>query len=331
MAKNISQPNTTESECDVISKYWLYSTIVCSVLSFAGKVLVILTVCLTKTMRTTNYFVLNMSVSDIFVPAMDLLSYFLFFAKYATALPRTISLILCKIIPFVLNTSHGVSMSSLVVITVHRFYGVASPLRARLESGRTRNALLFCTWLMPIAVCFPHIYYYEYVGTMCYQRVEKQNLLIQLIIFLVFFLGLPFLFMFILHPVITFKLVRQKAPRNSSSRSQVKRRREQNVCMTVMFIIIIVTLLLSYGTYQVAFVIHVFSLLSDLCTGFRILIVLSALPNIFHTINPLLYFIFCSSYRQGIKQIFSCCCRQSTVRRNPPGDEHIDPVNVPRH
>ena len=96
MAKNISQPNTTESECDVISKYWLYSTIVCSVLSFAGKVLVILTVCLTKTMRTTNYFVLNMSVSDIFVPAMDLLSYFLFFC--IRQVPRVALLLLVLVL-----------------------------------------------------------------------------------------------------------------------------------------------------------------------------------------------------------------------------------------
>ena len=271
---------------------------------------------------TTNYFVVNMAFSDLFVPACDLLRYLLF-----PAVTQTLGTAMCKIIPFVINTSYGVSMSSLVVITVHRFYAVAFPMRARLESRRTRIMLLFCIWLLPIALCFPHIYYHEYVGTGCYSGLGKQKFFISVIVFGVFFSALPFLFMMILYPVIIVQLIRQKAPGNSSSRPQVQRRKKRNIRLTRMFITIIVVHLLTWDTYQITYIFFFLST-SEWCTWFKIFLIVYPFPDIFHAINPVIYFIFCSSYRQGLKQIFSCCCRQSTVGRNAPGGEQIELQNV---
>ena len=142
--ENSTQPTPSPSECDVnwdiIKDYLFYSSIVCSLLSFVGIILIILTVYLTKTLRTTtNYFIVNMAISDVFVPTLDMIHNVLFTHKDATIVTQMLDTTLCKIIPFLLNISYGVSMSSLVVITVHRFYAVVFPMMtAKLERAKTR-------------------------------------------------------------------------------------------------------------------------------------------------------------------------------------------------
>ena len=88
MANNSIQVNATEIGCDInwdiFLSYWLLSSVVCSVASFAGNVLVILIVYKTKTLRTTtNYFIVNMAISDVFVPALDTLRITLLYRKDA--------------------------------------------------------------------------------------------------------------------------------------------------------------------------------------------------------------------------------------------------------
>ena len=166
----------------------------------------------------------------------------------------------------------------------------------------------------PIAMCCPFLYYFTYVQKtgLCYFNTNKQHILIQNITFLVLFGALPFLVMLILYPVIAVTLVRQKVPGNSSPHAQ--KRRKQNISLTKMFVTIIVARLLTYGIYQVVYVMNVFSVV-DWCLSFKILYIVYPFPNMFHVVNPLIYFVFCSTYRKGIKQMFPFCC-QFTVRGN---------------
>ena len=335
MTNNSTQLNITESGCAIswdISQYWLYTFIVCSVASFVGNVLIILTVYKTKTLRTTtNYIIVSMAISDVFEPAFDLLILVLFIRDDAPVLKQNVGAAFCKISHFLLTTSYGVSMSSLVVITVQRFYAVTFPMRARFDHVKTRVVVLMCTWIGPIAFCCPIIYYYTYkVENMsCYATLtglSEQHYVIWKATLQLLYFVLPFIFMLILYPVIVVKLATKKVPGNSSTLSQVIKRRKQNIRSTNMFITIVVLLVLTYGTYQVVDVIHVFSFvsLSARCVSLKIYFTVYPFPAIFHAINPVIYFIFCSSYRQGIKQIFSCCCHQSIVRRSMSGGEQIE-------
>ena len=205
---------------------------------------------------------------------------------------------------------------------------VVFPMRARLDSRRTRALLLFCTWLLPMAVHSQLLYYSTYLpkSKRCDFKLDGKRLLMSDITVLVLFFAFPLLFMLVLYPVIIVKLVKEKVPGNSSL--EVIRRRKQNIHLTKMFITIFLALLLTYGTFQVAHIIYYYSLVSNLCAVLKISYYVFPFHDIFHAINPMIYFIFCSSYREGTKQIFSCCCPQSTVRRNPPGGEQIKQENV---
>ena len=277
----------------------------------------------TKPLRTTtNYLVVNMAISDVFVPVME----FFIRLPYSSEFTEFLGTAVCTIFPFLVNTSYGMSLSSFVVITVYRFCAVVFPTRARVEDRKTRVLLLLGTWLLPIAINSPDLYYTSYNSQTrkCCSNMRKHVFLVCIITFLVLFVALPFLFMLVLYPVIVITLVRQKVTGNSTSHSWVMRRRNQNIRTTKMFIAIIVALLLTYGTYQFAYVIVVFSLASDWCLALKILYIALPFRLLFHAINPVIYFMFCSSYRMGIKRVFSCCCDQSPFSGNPSGREQIE-------
>ena len=305
--------------------YWFYSSIVCSVASVAGHFVIILIIYRTKTLRTTtNLFIANMAISDVVGPALEAIGWALFYRKDAVVVSHILGTTLCKIIFFLVNTSYGVSMSNLVVSTVHRFYAVAFPIKAKLQSRKPGVSLLLCTWIIPMAVCWPFLYYSTYVleSKECYLTRTSKQFMIWIISFLVVFYALPILFLLVLYPVIVIKLVRQKVPGNLSSQSEV-RKRKRNISVTKMLITVTVTLILTHGTFQV---VYVFSLVPDLldsCVLDTIYSIIYPFPYAFHAINPVIYFIFCLSYRQGLKHIFFCCCPQSVSRRNLPGGEQI--------
>ena len=75
----------THSWCNVdwetVNTVWIYRSIVTSVAVFAGNVLVILVVYKAVTLQTaSNYFIVNMAISDMFLPASNLL-YNIFFVR----------------------------------------------------------------------------------------------------------------------------------------------------------------------------------------------------------------------------------------------------------
>ena len=89
----------------------------CSVASFVGNILIVLTVYKTKKLRTTtNLFIVDMAASDIILPALDS---FLHLRDGNRHLTQTLGTVLCKLLAFLVNNSYGVSMSNLVVITVY--------------------------------------------------------------------------------------------------------------------------------------------------------------------------------------------------------------------
>ena len=158
--------------------YFLFTFIVCSVASLAGNVLVILTIYRNKQLRNTpNYFIINMAVSDVFMPAIQLLRVTVFLRKESGDLSNFLGAGLCKFTSFFSYLSAGVSILSFVVITVHRFYAVVYPMKKKLNTSRTCAILLVCTWLVPAAVFCPRLYFVTFAtrSNSCRNTMPRQD------------------------------------------------------------------------------------------------------------------------------------------------------------
>ena len=128
----------------IVYATWLNTVLVSCIAAFAGNVLLIVVIHRTVELRTTtNLFVANMTISNVFLPAVNGLNNILINRKGPTNLSHTTGAVLCKFFGFFINVSYGVSMLSLVVITVYRF--LCSNVSHESQSAQYKD--MYCTYI----------------------------------------------------------------------------------------------------------------------------------------------------------------------------------------
>ena len=312
---------------EAVEARWFAAGLVTSLASFVGNIVLIVVVCRTRTMRTcTDYLVVSMAVSDIFIPSLSFSFHMAFLSdKFAGNLSQTTGTVLCKLISFFYEVSYEVSMLSLTVFTVYRFYAVVFPMRARVQNRRTCIILLLFTWVLAIALSSITLFFYKFSlkYQFCFMDLSRHHLRILDTIHISFFFFVPLLVMLVMYPVIIVKLRRQQIPGNANRSKTVIRRRNQNFRLTTMFITITVAFILCWGMIRVMYQTYLVSLVTDWCTFLKVYSVVVIFPTVFHAVNPVIYFSFCPSYRRGIKQLLSCCCRCTHVYHAAGGDQIV--------
>ena len=132
----------------------LYGTI--SVVSVIGNALVILVIAKNKTMHTvTNFFIANLSVADVMIGIFCIP-----FQFQAALLQRwDLPWFMCPVAPFVKELTVTVSILTLTVISIDRYFAVTQPLKPRCSGGVARMTMVgvwlfgICSSLM-VAVVF---------------------------------------------------------------------------------------------------------------------------------------------------------------------------------
>ena len=252
---------------ETVRAVWFATGLVTSIASFVGNFLLVVVVYRARTIRTsTDYFVVSMAVSDIFLPLIFFALDTFFIREDAGYLSRTIGTVLCKLFYFLSSVSYGVlSILSLVVITVYRYYAVAFPMRARVQSRRTCIILLLLTWVLPIVMSSPTLSWFNFSvkHQKCYSEISNNQSRIWDVMYASCFDFLPLLVMMVLYPVIIVKLRQQKIPGNANCSQVVITRRKQNFRLTTMFITITVAFIICWGMDQIMFLIFLFSLVTD--------------------------------------------------------------------
>ncbi|KAJ8022902.1 Tachykinin-like peptides receptor 99D [Holothuria leucospilota] len=130
----------------------LFATI--TVLGVGGNAIVIYIVLWNRRMRTpTNYFIVNLAVSD-FLSALMCIN-FTYYATMYMAWP--FGRFMCKLVQFVQNASISVSIFTLVVISLDRYFVILYPLRPKL--GKTKALIIIsliwvcsCAFACPVAI-----------------------------------------------------------------------------------------------------------------------------------------------------------------------------------
>ena len=182
-----------------------------------------------------------------------------------------------------------------------------------------------------MAICSPYLIYNEFNEQfqLCISELNSKQYRVWFIAILSLFLFFPLLIMLVLYPLIIIKLKQQRVPGNVINFQAVIRRKRQNYRMTMMFIVITVAFLLCWGPYIIRLLlVNVIEHNLDSCIFIYFSFIAIITPYVFHAINPVIYFIFLSSFRQGFKNIFrsSCCSR---TRPQAPAD-NFELNNIPQ-
>ncbi|XP_065213368.1 uncharacterized protein LOC135840669 [Planococcus citri] len=318
---SVSVPeNGTGADFDAIFEYPPYlkvtSITLCVlilVFGVVGNIMVPVVIIRTKDMRnSTNIFLMNLSLADLLVLIICTPTVLV----ELNSRPETWVLgeHLCKIIPFVELTVAHASVLTILAITFERYYAICEPLRAGYVCTKAR-AIVICiiTWLVaafctsPIAMISKY-QIMEYVdGSMvpvCFTKADTfWPMFYFLVINTIFYLG-PFVLLIFMYWVIARHLMADPGTNCSESAFNV-RARKQVVAMLITVVVAFFLCLLPF---------RVFTLWIILAPGdyqpnvqmdnyYHILFSCRIMLYLNSAINPILYNLMSSKFRQGFKNL----------------------------
>ena len=247
-------------------------SILCAVDPHAGGNPLVIAVIYRKcNLRTViNFLILSMAISHLLVPifAFTRRIKLIYLPRGEWPLDGVIGSITCKFRPFAAETSLTVSVLTLEVIALERFFSVVFPLKRQLiRSNKTRFIVIAFMWL--IGTLYPsmqtYTFHLDHRGTIPYctnswepafdhsEAVKLENT-----IFLVAFTIIPFLLLTSLYSAIIIFLHRQKANLHldppATQRRAKKYRRITYMLVTVVVVFLVLWLPLNFYGFLTAFV-----------------------------------------------------------------------------
>ena len=288
----------------------------------------------TQSLRTsTNYYIINMAISDILSSCFGWLLY----ATEGMLTSRVLikepsAIVLCKLGMYSRVVSQVVSVLSLVLITVDRYFAIVFPFKTtNFDQGNIRLILLLFTWLIPIALCCPYTLYSKLV------TVDGQtfcNFLWNLKSALAAFYGAGFVIFYCI-PLITIiilfsrilKALRERPIAQKDIQGPVNNNRQkQHQNITKILISIVVAFFVCWTPLCVYLTLKMFQpdlFLRDKC---HILVALFfyVFPSLNTVINPLIIFLLSTNYRQAFANLCSRMYHIIYLSRN----KRIVPLHV---
>ena len=337
---NVTLPLQTRRSCPFLFTVYfqLIQTIVYSLLfifSLVGNSLVIAVILRNRRLRTIiNFFILNMAISDLLTPLFALTRRIkdVYLPYGLWVIDGVFGSITCKLVPFAEDTSIAVSVLTLEIIAVERFFSVVFPLRRQPIHSKKRCFLAIASaWL--IGALFPSIYFYKYKiyeiqgKSYCFASwqpafKDADAAEYEFTIFLVSFGMLPFIVLTSLYSAIVVSLHRQKAnlhlaPEETQRRAK-KHRRVTYMLMAVIAVFIMTWLPINvYGFLAV----YVWRGLRPSCEYAPLVYSVLFLSYSYPAINPFIYYIFNESFRRGFNDLLCSyrCCRMCFKNRRLAG------------
>ena len=314
----------------------LYSIILLS--SLIGNTLLIKVVYKRKELRnTTNYFIVNMALSDFVYPltVIPVQLTQLATSSWQWRITGTGGLVFCKLIAFLADVSISVSIQSLVWIALDRFVAVVLPMKIHLISPRLRAFAIASTWALAMGGNCLDFYIFELIdeeeGTLC-KIFYNDTLLVKAYarVRTTLFLIAPFVAMTILYCGIAITLRRQDRVlrwRTVHQKDQRKRRAiKMSFCIMAAFYISFLPMLILFLTRQYEIAVS--------CLFLKVIRFLA--PSVLYfssMINPIICMLFVQSYRHGLKESCNSCCSKRLATHNTETGEQrevsLQEIRVP--
>ena len=313
-----------------VVKTLAYSVVL--LLSLVGNAFILAVLYRKRRLRTIiNLFICNMSASDIVMElvVMPMRIKDVFLPQGQWLVTGALGSVLCKGASFVHTATLLVSIITLLIIAVERFFSVVYPLKR--QPIRTRKVcflLIAFTWFLSAVSAAPNLYTLKLTThnnkPMCYHTWEpafdsREGFKVELATSLVLFTILPFI---ILSSLYTAIIVALYSPNRSLSLASEERRRRawENRRISLMLLAVVITFLLTWTPLNVYMYYAVFVTKVRPCELRKLLFAANFLSYTYPAINPLIYYVFNEHYKNGIQELLRCllpCKIAKTTERRP--------------
>ncbi|XP_022786494.1 neuropeptide FF receptor 2-like [Stylophora pistillata] len=299
------------STLSLVAQVSLY--VIVMLVSLIGNSLVFAVVLKNRRMRTpVNFFVINMAAADILITVFYM--------------PRMISRIflgsewgisgglghfLCKIAPITQELSASVSVLTLIVMAVDRFFAVLFPLK-RIITNLVAKASIALVWIIAAAVRSPMFYALRLTQredgkTFCVLQMESQTAsdFYSKFAFVLFYV-IPLFVLTVLYSAILVTLKKQKLVGEDLTNTQKRYKNRLKRTRKVMNMVFTIVFVFAFG-----WCLHFFFPILSNRYGLKVCkLVFPAffLGHATSAINPCIYLIFIENYRRGFREILNPLC-----------------------
>ena len=308
-----------------------YSLLMAS--SLIGNFLIVGVFYRNKALRTTvHYFIMNMAISDLLYPVVYL-PYRLstkYFDDDGWLAQGVMGNVLCKLALNAGMVSNSVSTFNMMLIAVDRFHAVVSPMKPPIFSRSRCWLLIVFSWFVSVAFCSPLFYFVDHASDdnkllrcdVNLRLLSQEMTLVTMILTSCITVGIA-LALTVLYSSIVVRLYRQNSQFNLAT-EQIQRRAKKKRRITWMLITVVILFYLVW--IQVTAINFSFYLKTDVTFPcIYAWLAYEVLLPLYPVVNPVLYYTFNETYRQGFKDLLRCCCPrnvvpvQNTVRVNNTG------------
>ena len=290
------------------------------VLSFIGNILLIMIVFKTRALQSHNsHFMVNIAISDLLVPMFVVPRHLVkLFVGHRWLIDGVPGSILCKFVPFAGDLSIPVSVLTMIVIAVDRFHCVMFPLKQPLISSSRFRKVVASIWGFS-ALCLSFYFAifelvqrngktyckatWEMIG--CIGNVSEpskadRDSMHNFIGYFLCFSVAPFVILAALYTGIVIKLHQQNKSLHLAPQA-LRKKAKRNRIITFMSL----TQLMAFAVVWVPFWVITFKLFLKQTNSISkaLVDIVSYFTFTYTIVNPVVFYLFSKSFRNGLKQI----------------------------
>ena len=320
--------HTTAEICEAIACALIFIT------SILGNTIVVIVVYRERRMRTTvNFLIVNMAVSDflctVFVIPRVMIQVYTY--PEAWLITGKVGIALCKTVRFFQDVTVAVSLLSLLMIAIERYYAISCPVVADPIPRKRCGIMLVFTWLVAFLMYTANFFTFklsmEEEGPICYHSWEElfenpdKAREVEFLLHTVLNVIVPFIVVTAFYTTILIRIRRSSVPGEASS---MARRRHQRRNRNVLYMLLAVVIAFGFCwfpfiiyTYVVTYVYINKDRLQEIPCSVEVFgqwaLYLAYLNS---SVNPVIYFVFCENYRKGLVRFIWPCLAPFSNKRH---------------
>lgn len=294
--------------------------------SIIGNTLIILTVRRNPHMHSAvNLFIANMAASDILQAIFGVPRVIIevLHGRESWLIGGKVGIFTCKLVYFIQDTSLSVSVISLIVITVERFYAVIFPLQVSLLRKNSK-IIIPVIWILGAslhAIYFRIFTLYENAPyPLCYQKWSSPKA--AMVYYTVIFAGiycLALIAILIMYTLIIARIQHKKS--TGAQESNLRKSREAQERKIFSVAVAITVVFFACFCPQTVLVIVAPLNAIPLCHIEALRFVTKVMEQTYSAVNPILCIIFSLNYREGFISIISRVAgRTTSINKSKRGE-----------
>ena len=278
---------------------------------------------------TFNYLVVNMAVADILDVVLATFTSLHFLPVPLQWIPGLIGNITCKLVYFLLVMSIGLSISTLIIMSVDRYLAIVHTMRRPMTSPATKRCIA-ASWIISAITASPYLYKMgtkeKNSGSICisvwssdrelhlfYSKVEE-------CVKFALYYALPLMAIGLTNAFVGHTLRKRQPIGCSQTQAKIDR---QNKNIYLLLVTVVALFAFCWIFAHINHLLQAFHFRSAYCK------LPSFIPLFFFwishansAINPIIYFIFNEKFRRGLKEALRRKVNNEQISRNVASQEN---------